>query len=221
MEWSCVRTSSAQVSSAIAADRMHRNVISVVLQHWKIPRKLDPLAGSLHQRLHCLDVRCLVADPWRCVITLSSRMARRATQGLPLQREPLHVAHLLDQLRRYITRLPGPHRAALEQLLTSGNRINPTTLDLPPLQVTYLTQARALMRCERESDDNDCDGKRDSTNTLFPPLNEAKSAAFWTLHYGALGYFEREEFAHWLRHSPVHVRELLLACIDDVLLGML
>ncbi|HEY6642872.1 MAG TPA: hypothetical protein VIZ63_12100 [Povalibacter sp.] len=166
-------------------------------------------------------MRCLVTDPWRCVITLSSRMTRRATQVLPRQREPLHIAHLLDQLRSYITRLPGPHRTALEQIISSGKRLSPPALDLPPLQVTLLTQARALMRCDRETEDNDCDGNSDSTNTLAPPLIEAKSAAFWTLHYNALGYFEREVFSHWLRHSPVHVRELLLACADDVLLEML
>lgn len=46
----------------------------------------------------------------------------------------------------------------------------------------------------------------------------AERAAEWLLRLPTASRAEREEFVRWLRASPLHVREMLLAiCCDEIL----
>jgi hypothetical protein len=197
---------------AIAAEHMHRRVIGYVLRRWENPDELLALATRTHAYLRAAAQLPLRQDPWSYVWTLSGRAERSITRHCTCAAptDSSHVSALLDRLEISLGKLPSAHR----EKLTAAMVAPASTMRLVRssfVEVVYVAQARALLRYTSRSH---LSASRD------PPLLVAESAALWTLQYPTNDLAQRIEFGGWLRVSPEHVRELLLACIDDLLLIM-
>jgi hypothetical protein len=146
--------------------------------------------------------------PWRSLLVLSARAVRKMDR---VHAPPsVRIPDLLEQMREAAAGLKGPHAEAMHSVMASDHAPDGRPRLSPSLREFYLAQARALMRCAR-LDENQRDG----------PLLAAHAAALWAMRYSDLTLGQRCELADWLRASHEHIREILLACIDDVLLLML
>ncbi len=193
---------------------MHRQLVCHLLRHWQDPADLGDLVSASFKQLQHLPVDCTRTDPWRCVLVCLHRASRPIIRHPSLERPPpLHLHALLDVLCQSIARLPQPHRDTLEDVIAT-RELRPHNASVAyGLRMAYLTQARALIRCGRV--------KASSPNGLDGDLViAAQSAAFWTLNFASLNPAEAEEFGSWLQAKPLHLREVLLACTDELLLRL-
>lgn len=194
----------------IAAEKMHRRVLCYVLRHWHAPEELDDLATNTHAYLIRVPGICLRQAPWRCLFILSARAVRKPDHRRTLR--PLILPDLLDRVRETAAGLRGTHGDVMRSAI-GGDEHGPhgTQALSPSLREFYFAQARALLRCARVETDHGREGS----------LLAAHAAALWAMRYSALTLTHRWELGDWLSASGEHVRELLLACVDEVLLLML
>ncbi len=196
-------------------ERMHRLLVCYLLRHWQHPAGLDDLVAGGFAQLQRLPLERIRTDPWRCVFISLHRAARPITQGALHERcEPLRLAPLIDSLHQSINRLPRLHRRSLQDVVATGGLLMDDDSIGYGLRLVCLTQARALIRCQRTQVDSDA--------PVDDPLwTAARSAAFWTLNFASLDAAETEEFGDWVRSNPLHLHELLIACADELLVRLL
>ncbi|MBB6091220.1 hypothetical protein HNQ60_000066 [Povalibacter uvarum] len=194
----------------IAAEKMHRRVLCYALRHWHTPGELDDLAMKTHAYLIRVPRICLRQTPWRCLFILSARTVRKLDHQRALP--SLSIPDLLARVRETAAELRGTHGDVMRSTIGDDEHGSHGTHALSPsLREFYFAQARALLRCARVEADHGREGS----------LLAAHAAALWVMRYSALTLAQKWELGDWLCASHEHVRELLLACVDDVLLLML
>lgn len=199
-----------ETHASIAAEKMHRRVLCYVLRHWHAPEELDDLATSTHAYLIRVPRICLRQTPWRCLFILSARAVRKLDHRRALP--PLSISDMLERVRKAAAELRGTHGDVMRSATAGEQGVDGRHALSPSLREFYFAQARALLRRARvETDHIGHEGS----------LLAAHAAALWAMRYSALTLTQRWELGDWLCDSREHVRELLLACVDEVLLLML
>lgn len=189
------------------------------------PRCIDALAGEVHRRLSADSGRERSANELRRVLRISSQVLNESAlpptdtrlctaagaycSSLPHRFQP-------DLLTNGLKLLPATHEQVL--LLRVSRSAKSSTSDwsggVGPLAErdaqhfnAYLTQALALLRALAMRSP-----AFESAHTVIMSREElfaAQEAAEWL--FGSKLAMPHEAFSRWLSHSPVHVREMLLA----------